>query len=106
MMPREKLQEETENPNGTLYKVQIMQKVMIGLYVPVLQEKFDACVPADTQIDQLISLLVKCAAELRGGHYIPSKPGFLMQKESDRTLWADKLLENYGIGDGSQLVLF
>lgn len=83
-----------------------MQKVIIGLYVPAIQEKFDVYVPLDMQIDQLLHLLAKGVAELSGGHYIPSKQGFLTQKEPDRTLRADKTLEDYGLGDGSQLVLF
>ena len=49
-----------------------MEKKLIGLYVPAVQERFDLLVPADLDIAALTVLLTNGVEELCEGRYAPS----------------------------------
>lgn len=83
-----------------------MQKALVGLSVPAIQEQFDLLVPVNMDIAELMKLLVEGVKELCSGHYTPSEMGLLTMKEPDLLLQPGKTLEDYGAADGTQLVLF
>lgn len=83
-----------------------MKKTLIGLSVPAIQEQFDLLVPVNIDVAELIKLLVDGVSELCNGHYAPSDLCLLTMKNPDMLLQPDKTLADYGVADGSQLVLF
>lgn len=83
-----------------------MKKILIGLRVPAIQERFDLFVPVNMDVADLTELLVQGIDELCSGHYIPSEMSLLTIKEPDLLLQPGKTLEDYGAADGTQLVLF
>ncbi len=83
-----------------------MKKTLVGLSVPAIQEQFDLFVPVNMDIAELIKLLVEGAGELCSGHYTPSEMSLLTMKEPDLLLQPGKTLADYGVADGTQLVLF
>lgn len=78
---------------------------MIGLHVPAVQERFDLLVPMDVDIGTLTRLLTDGVRELCGGHFSPSCQETLSLRQPDMLLRPDKMLADYGVEDGAQMVL-
>ncbi len=83
-----------------------MNKILVGLTVPAIQEQYDLLVPVTIEIAQLMKLLTEGIQEIYSGHYTPSALSLLTMKYPDMLLQPGKTLEDYGMADGSQLVLF
>lgn len=83
-----------------------MNKILVGLTVPAIQERYDLLVPVNIEIAQLMKLLVDGVSEIYSGHYTPSGLSLLTMKNPDILLQPGKTLADYGAADGSQLVLF
>lgn len=82
-----------------------MEKILIGLYVPAAQERFDIFVPEDLGISVLSKMLAEGVVDLCNGRYNYSGHEMLMLKNPDLLLNPAKTMADYGIKDGSQLVL-
>lgn len=82
-----------------------MEKKLIGLYVPAVQERFDLLVPSDLDVASLTALLTNGVEELCTGRYSPSHQELLSLRNPDRLLHPRKTLGDYGVENGAQLVL-
>jgi len=82
-----------------------MEKKLISLYVPAVQERFDLLIPTGLEIATLIQLLTKGICELCEGRFAPSRLETLSLREPPALLSPDKTLADYGVEDGAQLVL-
>lgn len=82
-----------------------MEKKLIGLYVPAVQERFDLLVPVDMDIAVLTKLLVDGVEEICAGRYTPSHQEMLSRRHPDILLHPGKKLADYGVENGAQLVL-
>ena len=82
-----------------------MEKKLIGLYVPAVQERFDLLVPADLDIAALTVLLTNGVEELCEGRYAPSHHELMSMQHPDMLLHPRKTLSDYGVENGAQLVL-
>lgn len=82
-----------------------MEKRLIGLYVPAVQERFDLLVPMDLDIAVLTKLLVNGVEEICEGRYAPSHQEMLSMRYPDILLHSGKTLADYGVEDGAQFVL-
>lgn len=82
-----------------------MEKKLIGLYVPAVQERFDILVPIELEIGVLTGLLTDGVCELCQGHFIPSRKETLCLRRSGALLCPDQTLADYRVEDGAQLVL-
>ena len=78
---------------------------MIGLFIPAAQERFDVFAPTDLEIASLTRLLADGAAELCSGRFCCSNQEMLVRKDPDTLLDPAKTLADYGIEDGTQIVL-
>lgn len=82
-----------------------MEKKLIGLYVPAVQERFDLLVPMDLEVAALTGLLVNGVEEICAGRYAPSHQELLSMRYPDLLLHPKRTLADYGVADGAQLVL-
>ena len=82
-----------------------MDKKLISLYVPAVQERFDLMVPMELEIGVLTRLLTDGVRELCKGRFSPSGKETLSLYQPAALLHPDKTLSNYGVEDGEQLVL-
>lgn len=82
-----------------------MDKLLIRLWVPAVQETFDLFVPADMTISELIKVLVRGVEDLCGGKYESSRREMLNSADPDLLLHPDRTLSYYGIKNGAELVL-
>lgn len=82
-----------------------MEKRLIGLYVPAVQERFDLLAPVDLEIAALTALLARGVEEMCAGRYTPSRQELLSMRHPDMLLHPRKTLSDYGVENGAQLVL-
>jgi len=82
-----------------------MEKKLINLYVPAVQEQFDVFVPPNLDIASLIQLLADGVAESCRGRYMSSHQEMLSLRQPDMLLHPEKTLADYGIEDGARMVL-
>lgn len=85
---------------------EIMDKKLVNLYVPAVQQAFDLYVPTELDIHTLINLLSKGVEELCGGKFVPSSQELLTMKQPDMLFDPMRSLSDYGVEDGAQLILF
>lgn len=83
-----------------------MKRILVCLYVPAIQEQYDLSIPTGMTVIEITKLLSEGVSELSNGHYQRSDLEMLTLKNPDILLHPDKTLEDYGIEDGSQLILF
>lgn len=81
------------------------EKVLIGLFVPAAQERFDILAPVDLEIATLTSLLADSVEKLCVGRFCCSHQEMLVQRSPDLLLDPAKTLADFGIRDGTQMVL-
>ena len=82
-----------------------MQKLILKIYIPSINEYFDVSVPADLEVAILTTLLAEAAEEMFSGRYKVSHQEILLQKYPDRLLDKKRTLSDYGITDGTNLIL-
>lgn len=82
-----------------------MEKRLIGLYVPAVQERFDLLVPMDLDVVALTKLLVNGVEEMCEGRYAPSHQELLSMRHPDMLLNPRLTLADYDVVDGAQFVL-
>lgn len=82
-----------------------MDKILIEIFVPAINEQFDIFVPLDVPIKDLNSLMANGVAELTNGKYIVSGSEQLCLKEPSGLLNPLLTLQDYGIKDSTQLYL-
>ena len=83
-----------------------MRKLLIGLYVPALQQSFDLFIPSTLEIRQLTQIISEGLAELSGGWYNDTQVHYLCLKEREKLLASNKTLADYGLKDGNCLILY
>ena len=82
-----------------------MEKILIKLIVPAVMESFDIFVPQELDIAMLTSLISKGVEDLCRERYVSSQEEKLCLKDPDTLLHPERTLMEYGIKDGSVLVL-
>ena len=51
----------------------MMNKVLVKVYVPVIEEQYDILIPVNRRIYNVIKLITKAINELSNGYYVPTK---------------------------------
>lgn len=82
-----------------------MEKILVNLFVPSVQEKYDIFVPSNLEIGVLVSVLANGVQDLCNGRYCQSEKEMLIRLSPDIVLNPHKTLSYYDIKDGARLVL-
>ena len=80
-------------------------KVLINLYIPEVDRRYDIYLPINKKIGNIINLLNKAISELTDGEYIISNSNSLYNVVTKEKYSSDILLANTNIRNGTQLVL-
>lgn len=83
-----------------------MDKLLIAIEVPSVDQMFDITVPWDLSAELLVSLLYQLMQELGSGLYVPSYNEVLCRWEDGRLLDPDQSMRENGIKMGDHLILF
>lgn len=82
-----------------------MEKILIRLYVPVIDETFDLFVPLDLKIRDLAAVIAKGVSDLSSGSYVVSGFELMSCRNPDRLLDPNLTLQEYSIPDGAEMML-
>ncbi len=82
-----------------------MYKVLVKLYVPVLEEDYDIWLPLNKKISNTIILLIKAINEFSGGYYNPSKMPLLYNKLTGNVYNMDLTIKDANIRNGTEIIL-
>ena len=82
-----------------------MDKVLISLSVPSIDEKYDINIPKFIVIKDLLVLLSQAIENLSNGRYISSNSEILCIMNRNILLYSDKRIEDYHIQNGDMLMM-
>ena len=83
-----------------------MNKKLITLVVPSVEEEFDILVPDFLVIKELIKLLAEAVSDITQNMYVSSGCEVLCRREPDMILDEEYTLQEYGLQNGEYLYLF
>ena len=82
-----------------------MNKVLIKLYVPIMEMEYDVWIPVNKKIYKVIKLLLKALNELSSGEYIPAKEPLLYDKATAKLYNINLTVKENNIKNGSEIIL-
>jgi hypothetical protein len=82
-----------------------MNKLLISVYVPLLEEKYDVLIPINKKIGTVRNLIIDTIFELSGGNLKNVDSLKLYDKENGRNYDNDLYVKNSQIVNGTKLIL-
>ncbi len=82
-----------------------MNKVLIKLYVPTIEEQYEILIPINRRIYSVIELITKSVTELSGGYYIATKNPLLYDKETAKAYDLNITVKDANIRNGTEVIL-
>ncbi len=82
-----------------------MEKILVKLYVPKIEEKYDIWIPTNRKIYSVIDLLVKAISEFSGGYYLPENRPILYNKLTAKAYNINMRVYETSIKNGTELIL-
>lgn len=82
-----------------------MNKVLIKLYVPAIEEQYDIWLPINKKIYKVIELLIKAIYEFSGGYYVPKSVPMLYDKVTAKVYDINITVKENDIKNGAEIVL-
>ena len=82
-----------------------MNKVLVKVYVPVIEEQYDILIPVNRRIYNVIKLITKAINELSNGYYVPTKTPVLYDKITAMPYDENLSIRETDIRNGTELVL-
>lgn len=80
-------------------------KVLVKLYVPTIEKKFDIWLPLNKRVCNVIMLCVKAVNEFSRGYYKPDKLPILYDKETAVPYDVNLTVRETTIRNGTELIL-
>lgn len=82
-----------------------MDKILIKLYVPSIEERYDIKIPLNKKVSDVITLLIKAIDEFCGGVYKPEQIPHLYNLLTEEMIDTDVKVRDAKIKNGMQLIL-
>ena len=82
-----------------------MNKVLVNIYVPILNKSFDIFIPTQSQLFEVTELIKRAITELSEGHFLPSNDTVLALKATGEILDVNSTVFELSIGNGTKLML-
>ena len=82
-----------------------MDKILVKLYVPMIEEQYDILIPQNRRIHSIIKLLSKAVYELTDGYYNPNEMPTLYDKLSAKPYDYNLLIKDTNIRNGTEIVM-
>lgn len=83
----------------------IMEKILINVYVPIIEDSYDMFIPQHLKIFEVLELVKKAIAELSDGRFIPNDDNIIALRKDGEILNINMSVYELGICNGSQLML-
>lgn len=82
-----------------------MNKVLVNVYIPILNRDYDIFIPLQSQIFEVTELIKRAVTELSEGQFMPSKDTVLARKATGEILDINSTVFEMEIGNGTKLML-
>lgn len=82
-----------------------MNKILVKVYVPMIEEQYDILIPLNRRIYNIIELLIRAVDELSGGYYSPSKMPLLYDKLTAKIFDVNITVKESTIRNGTEIIL-
>jgi len=82
-----------------------MNKVLIQVYVPVLEEKYEVFIPINRRLYKVMDIITETVRELSGGYFEPSETNQLYDKDTGQLYDLNILVKHSGIKNGSRVII-
>ena len=83
----------------------MMSKILVKLYVPIIEEQYDILIPKNRRIYNVIKLLNKAIYELSGGCYEVNRKHILYDKLTGIPYDLNLSINETNITNGKEIVL-
>ena len=80
-------------------------KILIKLYVPMIEKNYDLFVPINKKIEQVIQLVGEAISDLTDGGYILKNDTLLCDKMTGKIYDNNLYVKEAGIKNGTELLL-
>lgn len=80
-------------------------KVLVKLYVPIIEKQYDIWLPINKKIYKVVRLLEKSVNEMCGGYYRPAKMPMLYDKDSGKMYDINLNVKENDIKNGTEIIL-
>jgi hypothetical protein len=82
-----------------------MNKILVNIYIPILNESYDIFIPAQSQLFVVTELIKRAVSELSGGQFMPAADTVLARKTTGEILDGNRTVFELAIGNGTKLML-
>lgn len=82
-----------------------MNKVLVNVYVPILNKSYDMFIPAQSQLFEVNELVKKAISELSEGQFMPNRDTMIARKATGEILDVNATVFELGIQNGAKLML-
>lgn len=79
-------------------------KVLVNLYVPFLEKKYEIFLPANKKIGEIISLVGKALNDVTGGYYIYRENERIYNRITGKEYSLGEMIKHTNIRNGTELV--
>ena len=79
-------------------------KVLINLYVPFLEKKYEVFLPVNKKIGEIIYLLGKALTDVSGGYYIYKQDEKLYNRLNGKQYQFNEIIKHTNIRNGTELI--
>lgn len=82
-----------------------MNKVLVSVYVPALEENYDFWIPINKKVYRIILLLIKIINESSGDYYRPTTMPLLYDKITSNQYDINLTVKDNAIQNGTEMIL-
>lgn len=82
-----------------------MENVLIEVFVPALELTFDAFIPLQSPMYEVLDLLKKAAMEMSDGRFLADRTTAICHRENGRIININLSVYELGVRNGSKLML-
>lgn len=82
----------------------MQNKVLVNLYVPFLEKRYEVFLPASKRIGDIIALLGKNMNEISGGYYNYLGNERLYNRQTGKEYSVNEILKHTNIRNGTELI--
>jgi hypothetical protein len=82
-----------------------MEKVLVEIFVPVVDATYDVFIPLTSQMAEVLELLKRAVTDLSDGRFMPNRETAICYRESGAIININMTVYDLGIRNGSKLML-
>lgn len=82
-----------------------MNKILVNVYVPALEESYDFWIPINKKVYRIILLLIKIINESSGDYYRPTTMPLLYDRLTAQNYDINLTVKDNHIGNGTEMIL-